>query len=42
MEKRHIERRIQQMRAEGVEFIVNADVAQASRPAGSRDFLVPC
>jgi glutamate synthase (NADPH/NADH) small chain len=37
MEKRHIERRIAQMRAEGVEFITNAhigaDVAQASRPA---------
>ncbi len=35
MEKRHIERRIEQMRAEGVDFIVNADVAQAGRPAHS-------
>jgi glutamate synthase (NADPH) small chain len=35
MEKRHIERRIEQMRAEGVDFITNADVAQASRPAHS-------
>ena len=36
MEKSHIGRRIDQMRAEGVDFIVNADVghgAQASRPA---------
>jgi glutamate synthase (NADPH/NADH) small chain len=39
MEKRHIERRIAQMRAEGVEFIVNADVAQDSRPAHSVDVL---
>ena len=39
MEKRHIERRIAQMRAEGVEFIVNADVGQASRPAHSVDVL---
>jgi glutamate synthase (NADPH) small chain len=35
MEKSHIERRIEQMRAEGVDFITNADVgdvAQAGRP----------
>ncbi|MGA7240712.1 MAG: glutamate synthase subunit beta [Bryobacteraceae bacterium] len=38
MEKSHIERRVDQMRAEGVEFITNADVgdvAQAGRPAHS-------
>jgi glutamate synthase (NADPH) small chain len=34
MEKSHIERRVEQMRAEGVEFITNADVAQAGVPSG--------
>jgi glutamate synthase (NADPH) small chain len=39
MEKRHIERRIEQMRSEGVDFVTSAYVAQSSRPAHSVDAL---